>query len=152
LMIGLLPGLICFEWLGTDTSIDCLFGFLALLLATYESRAAIIGSFVAAGVAAGSYGSGLVFIPIVLVHQWPRLRDRDTRAAVLLGVAGLAATLALPFLWWTNIQTLFVGGGRPDAGGLANRFGGLFTELFWRGSSYYYFSNGVGALRGTLMG
>jgi hypothetical protein len=59
--------------------------------------------------------------------------------------------LAFPVFWWTNIQSLWIGGGgHPNVTGAASRLAGLFQELFVQGGgSYYFFGNGAAALGGT---
>jgi hypothetical protein len=151
--IGLLPGVICFSWFGVDVGLETPLGFLALWLALFESPACIVASWVAAALAAGCYGSGLAFLPAVLIHQMPRLRSPKLRTAVLAGSSLAAAVLAFPIFWWTNIQSLWIGGGgRPVIAGAAGRLAGLFRELFVQGGSYYFFSDGAAALGGIVVG
>ena len=153
LSIGLLPGVICFSWFGVDVGLETPLGFLALWLALFESPLCIVASCVAVCLAAGCYGSGLAFLPAVLIHQLPRLQTPKLRGAVIAGGAVAAAVLAFPIFWWTNIQSLWIGGGgRPLIAGAADRLAGLFRELFVQGGSYYFFSDGAAALGGIVMG
>ncbi|MGA2844220.1 MAG: hypothetical protein ABSF68_02245 [Candidatus Acidiferrales bacterium] len=153
LSIGLLPGVICFSWFGVDVGLETPLGFLALWLALFESPLCIVASCVAVCLAAGCYGSGLAFLPAVLIHQLPRLRTPKLRSPVIAGSALAAAVLAFPILWWTNIQSLWIGGGgRPLIAGAAGRLAGLFRELFVHGGSYYFFADGAAALGGIVMG
>jgi hypothetical protein len=69
--IGLLPGVICFSWLGVEFGLETPLGFLALWLALFEYPMCIVASFVAAALAGGCYGSGLAFLPAVLIYQLP---------------------------------------------------------------------------------
>jgi hypothetical protein len=151
--IGLLPGVICFSWLGVEFGLETPLGFLALWLALFEFPACIVGSFVAAALAGGCYGSGLAFLPAVLVYQLPRLRKPELRWGVIAGSAMAALVLAFPVFWWTNIQSLWTGGGgHPVIAGVAGRLARLFLELFLQGGSYYFFSNGAAALGGIVVG
>ncbi len=151
--IGLLPGVICFSWFGVDVGLETPLGFLALWLALFESPACIVASCVAVCLAAGCYGSGLAFLPAVLIHQLPRLRTPKLRSAVIAGGALAAAVLAFPIFWWTNIQSLWIGGGgRPLIAGAAGRLADLCRELFVHGGSYYFFSEGAAALGGIVVG
>jgi hypothetical protein len=151
--IGLLPGVICFSWLGLEIGLETLLGFAALWLALFESPACVVGSWVAAALAAGCYGSGLAFLPAVLIHQLPRLRMPKLRGAVIAGSVLAAAVLAFPIFWWTNIQSLWMGGGgHPVVAGAAERLAGLFRELFVQSWSYYFFSGGAAALGGIVVG
>lgn len=151
--IGLLPGVICFSWLGLEIGLETLLGFLALWLALFEIPACIVASWVAAVLAAGCYGSGLAFLPAVLIHHLPRLRKPKLRGAVIAGSVLAAAVLAFPVFWWTNFQSLWTGGGgRPLLAGAAGRLADLFRELFVQGGSYYFFSGGAPALGGIVVG
>lgn len=150
--IGLLPGVICFSWIGTEYGLETTAGFLALWLALFEFPLAIVASCVAGALALGSFGSGLVFIPVVWGHHLPRLQNRKLRTAVILGSIVAALMALFPLIWWTNAQTLFMGGGRPHLAGGLNRLGSLLQELFLHGSSYYYFSNGLPALGSIVIG
>jgi len=151
--IGLLPGVICFSWFGVDVGLETPLGFLALWLALFESPVCIVASCVAVCLAAGCYGSGLAFLPAVLIHHLPRLRKPKLRGAVIAGSGLAAAVLAFPIFWWTNIQSLWIGGGgRPVIAGAADRLAGLFRELFVQGGSYYFFSDGAAALGGIVVG
>jgi hypothetical protein len=145
--IVLLPGVMCLSWVGVEFGMDTPIGFLALWLALFPHPAAIVASCVCAALAAGSYGSGLAFLAVVILHQLPRFRNRQTRAAAILGMVAIAALLLFPIVWWTNFQSLFVGGGgRPRLAGAIGRLASLIQELFVRGDSYYYFSGGVPAM------
>jgi hypothetical protein len=151
--IGLLPGVICFSWLGVEFGLETPLGFLALWLALFESPVCIVASWVAAALAAGCYGSGLVFLPAVLIQHLPRLRTPKLRGAVIAGSGLAAAVLAFPVFWWTNIQSLWTGGGgHPVIAGAAGRLAGLFRELFVQSWSYYFFSDGAAALGGIVVG
>jgi len=151
--IGLLPGVIDFSWIGTEWGFELLAGFLALWLALFESPLPVIASCAAAAIAAGSYGSGFAFIPVVLFHQLPRLRKPELKGAVIAGGIVAAAVLLFPVYWWTNVQALYLGGGeRPVVAGAVGRLGDLFHELFVHGGSYYFFSNGEPALGGIVIG
>lgn len=152
LAVGLLPGVMCFSWLGVDFGLETPIGFLALWLALFSRPAAIVASCLLAAVAASSYGAGLVFLPVVLLHQWPRLRQPELQIAVLAGLGAAAAALLFPVFWWTNIQTLFVGGGSALTGGAIGRLGALWREILLRGESYYFFSNGAPALGNAWIG
>jgi hypothetical protein len=151
--IGLLPGVICFSWLGVEFGLETPLGFLALWLALFEFPVCIVASFVAAALAGGCYGSGLAFLPAVLVYQLPRLRKTKLRWAVFAGSAMAGLVLAFPVFWWTNIQSLWTGGGgHPVAAGAPGRLARLFLELFIRGRSYYFFGNSAAALSGIVVG
>jgi len=151
--IGLLPGVIGFSWIGVEYGLPAPVGFLALWLALFESPLAIAGSCFAAALAAGTYGSGLVFLPVVFFHQLPRLRKPELRHSVIAGGALAAAVLLFPVFWWTNVQTLFVGGaGVPSVEGGFDRLADLFRELFVHSGSYYFFTNGTPALGSVVIG
>jgi hypothetical protein len=151
--IGLLPGVICFSWFGVDVGLETPLGFLAIWLALFESPACIVASCVAVCLAAGCYGSGLAFLPAVLIHQLLRLRMPKLRGAVIAGGALAASVMAFPIFWWTNIQSLWMGGGgRAAIAGAAGRLAGLFRELFVQSWSYYFFSGGAAALGGIVVG
>jgi hypothetical protein len=151
--IGLLPGVIDFSWIGSEWGFELLAGFFALWLALFESPLAVVGSCAAVALAAGSYASGFAFIPVVLFHQLPRLRKPELKGAVIAGGILAAAVLLFPVYWWTNIQALYLGGGeRPVIAGAIGRVSDLFHELFVRGGSYYFFSNGEPALGGLVIG
>jgi hypothetical protein len=151
--IGLLPGVVDFSWIGSEWGFELLAGFLALWLASFESPLAVIASCAAAAVAAGSYPSGLAFMPVVLFHQWPRFRKPELKGAVIAGGMLAAAILLFPVYWWTNVQALYLGGGeRPVIAGAIGRLGDLFHELIVHGGSYYFFSNGAPALGGIVIG
>ena len=151
--IGLLPGVICFSWLGVEFGLETPLGFLALWLALFECPVCIVAGCVAAALAGGCYGSGLAFLPAVLIYHLPRLRKPKLRNAVMAGSALAALVLAFPVFWWTNIQSLWIGGGgRPLVAGAADRLAGLFRELFVQGGSYYFFDNGAAALGGIVVG
>ena len=151
--IGLLPGVICFSWLGVEFGLETPLGFLALWLALFEYPMCIVASFVAAALAGGCYGSGLAFLPAVLIYQLPRLRKPELWRAVMAGSALAALVLAFPVFWWTNIQSLWIGGGgHPVVAGAAERLASLFRELFVQGGSYYFFGNGAAALGGIVVG
>jgi hypothetical protein len=151
--LGLLPGLICFSWLGVEYGLETVLGFLALWLALFEHPVCIVASCVAAALAGGCYGSGLAFLPAVLIYQLPRLRESELRRAMMAGGALAGLVLAFPVFWWTNIQSLFTGGGgHPNVAGAASRLAGLFRELFVQGGSYYFFGNGAAALGGIAVG
>jgi hypothetical protein len=146
-MIVLLPGVMCLSWVGVDIGMDTSLGVLALWLALFPHSAAIVASCVCAALAAGAYGSGLAFLAVVMLHQFPRFRNRKTRAAVIIGIVAIAALLLFPIVWWTNFQSLFVGGGgHPRLTGAVGRLASLPQELFVRGDSYYYFSGGMPAM------
>jgi hypothetical protein len=149
--IGLVPGVICFSWLGVEFGLDTALGFLALWLALFEHPVCIVASCAAAALAGGCYGSGLAFLPAVLIYQLPRLRTPELRRAVMAGGALAGLVLAFPVFWWTNIQSLWIGGGgHPNVTGAASRLAGLFQELFVQSrGSYYFFGNGAAALGGT---
>lgn len=151
--IGLLPGVICFSWLGVEFGLETTLGLLALWLALFEYPACIVASCVAAALAGGCYGSGLAFLPAALIYQLSRWRRLELRSALMAGGAAAALVLALPVFWWTNIQSLWIGGGgRPSIAGAAGRLAGLFQELFVQGGSYYFFGNGAAALGGIAVG
>lgn len=146
LVVATLPGVLCFAWLGVDFGMEAPLGILALTLALSDERWRVIASGVAAALAAGCYGAGIVFLPVVLIHQIPRLKNPKLRSAVLGSFALMIVILLLPVFWWTNIQTLLTGGGRPTLSGALERVTGLASELFWRGDSYYFFSGERAAL------
>ena len=151
--IGLLPGVICFSWLGVDFGLETTLGFLALWLALFECPWLAVASCLAAALAAGSYGSGFAFLPAVLIHHLPRLRKPTLRGAVIAGSVLAAAALVFPAFWWTNVQSLWAGGGgRPLAAGAAGRLAGLLRELIVHGGSYYFFGDGAPALGGIAVG
>lgn len=152
--LGLLPGVICFSWLGLECGLETALGFLALWLALFEDRVCIVASCVTAALAGGCYGSGLAFLPAVLIYQLPRWRKPELRRAMMAGGALAGLVLAFPVFWWTNIQSLWIGGGGgPHIAGAASRLAGLFQELFVQSSgSYYFFGNGAAALGGIVVG
>jgi hypothetical protein len=151
--LGLLPGVICFSWLGVEYGLETALGFLGLWLALFEHPVCIVASCVAAALAGGCYGSGLAFLPVVLIYQLPRLRKPDLRRAMMAGGALAGLVLAFPVFWWTNVQSLWTGGGgHPSVAGAAGRLAGLFQELFVQGGSYYFFGNGAAALGGIAVG
>lgn len=152
LVISTLPGVLCFSWLGVDFGMEAPLGFLALTLALSDDRWRVIAGGAAAALAAGCYGSGIVFLPVVLIHQIPRLKNPRLRSAVLTNFALMIAILLFPVFWWTNIQTLWMGGGRPTLSGAIDRLASLAAELFWRGDSYYFFSGGRPALGDLAIG
>jgi hypothetical protein len=148
--IGFLPGVVCFSWMGIEIGSDTLLAFFALFLALFENSWAIATSLVVAAIAAGFYGSAFIFIPIVLLQQLLRFKQPQWRPPIILGVILMIAVMLFPIFWWTNVQTLFLGGGRPAATGAITRLAALGRELFLKGDSYYFFSNGAPAF-GTLL-
>jgi hypothetical protein len=150
--IGMVPGLLCFSWLGLEIGLETLLGLLALWLALFESPWLVIASCLAVSLAAGSYGSGFAFFPAVIVHHLPRLRNPKLRGAVIAGAALAAAVMLFPVFWWTNIQSLWIGGGgHPRTDGAVGRIADLFREIFVHGDSYYFFGGGAPAL-GIVVG
>lgn len=145
--VTLLPGILCFSWMGIDTGMEVPIGCCALWLALYDSTAAILASSFLAAISAETYGAGLAFLAAVAASQGWRLRSPSRRAAVLAGFGVMAAALVFPALWWTNVQTLWTGGaGGPQFHGLGQRLAQLAGELGIRGDSYYFFSNGAPAM------
>jgi hypothetical protein len=153
LAISALPGVLCFSWLGIDVGIETPIGFAALWLALYDSTAAIIGSSILAALSVETYGGGLVFLIAVSATHALRLRTAPQRKAVIAGFASMFTVLAFPVFWWTNIQTLVTGGaGDPRIHGARDRLILLLHEVFLKGDSYYYFSNGLPALGSAFVG
>jgi hypothetical protein len=152
-IVVLLPGVMCLSWVGVEFGMDTPIGFLALWLALFPKPGPMIASCVGAALAAGAYGSGLAFLTIVILQQFPRFYDRKTRSAALIGMICIAAILVFPIVWWTNAQSLFVGGGgHPRLAGATVRLTSLFRELFVLGDSYYFFSGGVPAMGNLWIG
>jgi hypothetical protein len=151
--VVLLPGILCLSWLATEMAQESALGFLALWLALDNRPWAILASTCLAAVAAGSYGSGLAYLLVVVVIQLSRLRIPALRLPVLAGLTLAGCTLIIPLIWWTNAQTLFIGGGgSPDPGGSITRLSAACKELFVQTSSYYMFANWRPALGTPLIG
>ncbi len=151
--VVLLPGILCLSWIATEMAQESALGFLALWLALGDRRWSVIGSPCLAAVAAGCYGSGLAYLLVVVVIQASRLRVQSLRLPVLAGLALAGCTLMIPLIWWTNAQTLFIGGGgSPDPGGSLRRLSAATKELFVGTGSYYMFANGRPALGTPLIG
>ncbi len=151
--VVLLPGILCLSWIATEMAQESALGFLALWLALGDRRWSVIASPCLAAVAAGCYGSGLAYLLVVVVIQASRLRVQSLRLPVLAGLALAGCTLMIPLIWWTNAQTLFIGGGgSPDPGGSLTRLSAAAKELFVRTDSYYMFANGRPALGTPLIG
>ncbi len=150
--VVLLPGILCLSWLATEMAQESALGFLALWLALDNRPWAILASTCLAAVAAGCYGSGLAYLLIVAVIQASRLRIPALRLSVLGGLTLAGCTLIIPLIWWTNAQTLFIGGGgSPDPGGSLSRLSAASRELFLQTNSYYMFANGRPALGTPLI-
>ncbi len=151
--VVLLPGILCLSWLATEMAQESALGFLALWLALDKRWWAILASTCLAAVAAGCYGSGLAFLLIVVVIQLSRLGIPALRLPILAAMAVAGCTLIIPLIWWTNAQTLFIGGGgSPDPGGSSTRLVAASRELFIQTDSYYMFANGRSALGTPLVG
>jgi hypothetical protein len=150
--IGSVPGVLCFSWLGLGLGFETELGLLALTLVMSESRWQIAASGVLAALAAGCYGPGLAFLAVVFVQQLILLKNPKLRVPIFIGALLTLATLLFPIFWWTNVQTLYAGGGRPALTGIAGRLRDLGVELFWHGGSYYYFSGGWPALGNVIVG
>ena len=150
--IGFFPGVVCFSWMGVDMGSETPLAFLALFLALFENSWAIVFSLVVAAIAAEFYGSAMVFVPVILLQQLFRFQQPQWRRPVILGVILMIVLLLFPIWWWINVQTLFVGGARPAATGMVSRLAALGGELFLRGDSYYFFSNGAPAFGTVVIG
>ena len=151
--VVLLPGILCLSWLGTEMAQESALGFLALWLALDDRSWAILASLYLAAVTAGCYGLGLAYLLVVVVIQAFRLRIPARRLSVLAGLALAGCVLVMPLIWWTNAQTLFIGGGgRPGSGGSLTRLSAATKELFVHTTSYYMFANGRPALGTPLIG
>jgi len=149
--VGLLPGVISFTWIGMDTGMETPIGWCALWLALFDAPAAILASSFCAALSAESYGGGVVFLIAVAASHLIRFH-RSRRPALLAGFAVMLAVLLVPVFWWTNVQTLLTGGaGDPTLHGAGERLVSLAKELFLRGDSYYFFSNGAPALGAGLI-
>ena len=150
--VSVLPGIICFSWLGVDMGIETPIGWCALWLALFDSPAAIVASSFFAALSAECYGAGVVFLIAVAASHWFRFH-RSRRMALAAGFGLMLAVLLFPVFWWTNVQTLLTGGaGDPTIHGSRERLVSLGTELFLRGDSYYFFSNGAPALGAAIIG
>lgn len=151
--VALLPGVLCLSWLATEMAQESAIGFLALWLALNDRPWAILASTCLAAVAAGCYGSGLAYLIVVVAIQASRLRIPARRFPVLAGMTLVACTLLIPLVWWTNAQTLFIGGGgSPDPRESITRLAAAAKELFVHTDSYYMFANGRAALGTPLIG
>jgi len=151
--IVLLPGVLCFSWVGTEMAEESALGFLALWLALDDRPWAMLASTCLAAVAAGCYGSGLAYLLVVVAIQASRLKMPDLRLPVLASMTVAGCTLIIPLIWWTNAQTLFIGGGgSPHTGGALTRLSAGVKELFVHSASYYMFANGRPALGTPLIG
>lgn len=144
----LVPGVLNLGWLGMDSGMDAVFGLTALLLAGHPQPRVRLLSALLLGMAILTYGSGLYFVPAVLyeLSKNPPSKVWWSGAGMLFCVPTIAA-----ILWWTNVQTLIVGGGKPSLAAIGPNLLSLVTELSWRGDSYYFFSNGRPALGSPLL-
>jgi hypothetical protein len=146
LAVSILPGYITFSWIGTDTGMETPIGWCALWLALFDTPAAILASSFLAALSAECYGAGVVFLIAVAASHLVRFH-RSRLRVLLAGFAVMLAVLLVPVFWWTNVQTLMTGGaGDPTIHGAGGRLVSLAKELFLRGDSYYFFSNGAPAL------
>ena len=146
LSVSILPGYIAYSWIGVDIGMETPIGWCALWLALFDTPAAILASSFLAAVSAECYGAGVVFLIAVVASHLVRFH-RSRRPALLAGFAVMLAVLLVPVFWWTNVQTLLTGGGGdPTIHGAGERVVSLAKELFLRGDSYYFFSNGAPAL------
>jgi hypothetical protein len=143
LLIMLVPGVLSLGWLGTDMGMDSVWGLAALLLAGHAQPRIRVLSALLLGVAILAYGSGLIFIPPVVYEWFHRSRSK---AWWLAAAALFCAPAICAVLWWTNIQTLVLGGGKTTLSLIGPNLLSMLTELAWRGDSYYFFSNGRPAL------
>jgi hypothetical protein len=144
--VSFLPGYISFSWLGVDIGMETPIGWCALWLALFDTPAAILASSFLAALSAECYGAGVVFLIAVAASHLVRFH-RSRRLALLAGFAVMATVLLVPVVWWTNVQTLMTGGaGDPTIHGAGERLVSLAKEIFLRGDSYYFFSNGAPAL------
>ena len=151
--VVLLPGVLCLSWIATEMAEESAFGFLALWLTLNDRPWAIIGSTCLAAIAAGCYGSGLAYLLVIVAIQTLRLRTPSLRLPALAGMAVAGCTLFIPLIWWTNAQTLWIGGGgSPNPGGALTRLSATSRELFVQTASYYMFANGRPALATPLIG
>jgi len=144
----LIPGVISTGFLAMDTGMDAVFGMAALLLAGYSQPRIRLISPLLLGTAILTYGSGLYFVPAVL-YEW--FRRSPSRVWWLWAGALLCAPALAAILWWTNVQTLVVGGGKPSLTGIGPNLLSMALQLFWRGDSYYFFSNRRPALGNPLL-
>jgi len=151
--IVLLPGVLCLSWIATEMAQESALGFLALWLSLDDRPWAMLASTCLAAVAAGCYGSGLAYLLVVMATQAFRLRMPALRFPALASTAVAGCTLLIPLIWWTNAQTLFIGGGgSPDPGGSLTRLSAASKEMFVQTASYYMFANGRPALATPLVG
>jgi hypothetical protein len=152
LAVVLLPGVLCLSWIATEMAEESAFGFLALWLSLDDRPWAMFLSTCLAALAAGCYGSGLAFLLVVAATQIIRLKMPGLRLPAILSLCAAAGVLLVPLAWWTNAQTLFVGGGGvPHLSGTIGHLTALFGELFVRTDSYYMFANGRAALATPLI-
>jgi hypothetical protein len=150
--VSVLPGIICFSWIGIDTGMETPLGWCALWLALFDFPAAIIASCFFAAVSVECYGGGVVFLIAVAASHLFRFH-RSRRPALVAGLFVMLAVLLFPVFWWTNVQTLLTGGaGDPTIHGSRGRLLSLGSELFLKGDSYYFFSNGAPALGAAILG
>lgn len=151
--VVLLPGILCLSWVATEMAEESAIGFLALWLSLDERPWAMFLSTCLAAVAAGCYGSGLAFLVVVLATQAGRLTIPGLRNPALVGIGFAGTIILIPLVWWTNAQTLFIGGGgTPHLAGSAARLLAAGKELFVRVDSYYMFTNGRAALGTPVVG
>ncbi len=147
LAVVLLPGVLCLSWVATEMAEETALGFLALWLSLDDRPWAMFLSTCLAAVAAGCYGSGLAFLLVVSATQITRLKIPSLRPGAILSLCAAVGVLLLPLAWWTNAQTLFVGGGgMPHLSGAFGHLTAFFGELFVRTDSYYMFANGRAAM------
>jgi hypothetical protein len=151
--VVLLPGVLCLSWVATEMAEESALGFLALWFALNDRPWAMLASTCLAAISAGCYGSGLACLLVVMAIQASRLRVPSLRLPALASMILAGCMLLIPLVWWTNAQTLFIGGGgSPDSGGSPTRLAAAFKELFVQTASYYMFANGRPALATPLIG
>jgi len=139
-----LPGVSAYAWIGIEPGLDMLFGVLALYLAMsprYGLRT--LGSFVM-GSGLLVYGGSLMYVPsfyCALIAMGSRRGARSCLLEVLASGVIVAAILVLPFLWWRTGGVIIIGGGSLSFDGAGGRLTDLFSELFAKPASYYFFSS-----------
>ncbi len=138
-----LPGVTAYAWIGIESGLEMLLGVLGLYLAlSPRSGVRALGS-LALGAGLLVYGGAVMYVPAFYCALIAMAWRRGPRRCVLELIASgaiIASMLSLPLLWWHTGGVILVGGGSVDLEGAGDRLNDLFSELFLKPDSYYFFS------------